>query len=117
MFEAAEVGQTITKQKYAAAIPKLRAALLEAHFALKDTKIPVIVIISGADGAGKGEAVHRLNEWLDPRGVETHAFWKSSDEERERPRYWRFWRALPARGLSAEPLVSPVVSVGSLPKS
>ncbi len=98
MFEAAEVGQTITKQKYDTAIPKLRAALLEAHFALKDTKIPVIVIISGADGAGKGEAVQRLNEWLDPRGVETHAFWKSSDEERERPRYWRFWRALPSRG-------------------
>jgi AMP-polyphosphate phosphotransferase len=30
--------------------------------------------------------------------VDTQAFWQTSDEERERPRWWRFWRALPARG-------------------
>ena len=98
MFEAAELGRKLTKAQYDAELPKLRAALLTAHFALKDTKAPVIVIVSGADGAGKGEVVHRLNEWLDPRGVDTQAFWQTSDEERERPRYWRFWRALPARG-------------------
>jgi len=98
MFEAAELGRQFTKAQYDAALAKLRPALLEAHFALKDTKVPVIVIVSGADGAGKGEVVHRLNEWLDPRGVDTQAFWQSSDEERERPRWWRFWRSLPARG-------------------
>ncbi len=98
MFEAAELGQKLTKAQYDAELAKLRPALLEAHFALKDTKVPVIVIVSGADGAGKGEVVHRLNEWLDPRGVDTQAFWQTSDEERERPRWWRFWRSLPARG-------------------
>ena len=30
--------------------------------------------------------------------MDTHAFSQSSDEERARPRFWRFWRALPARG-------------------
>ena len=98
MFEAAELGRRLTKAEYEAALAKLRPALLEAHFALKDTKVPVIVVVSGADGAGKGEVVHRLNEWLDPRGVDTQAFWQISDEERERPRWWRFWRSLPARG-------------------
>jgi len=98
MFEAAELGQKLTKAQYDAELAKLRPALLEAHFALKDTKVPVIVVVSGADGAGKGEVVHRLNEWLDPRGVDTQAFWQTSDEERERPRWWRFWRSLPARG-------------------
>jgi len=98
MFEAAELGRKMSKEAYEAKEPRLRAELLQAHFALKGQKFPVIVIISGADGAGKGELVHRLNEWLDPRGVETHAFWKPSEEERERPRYWRFWRALPGRG-------------------
>ena len=98
MFELAELGQTVTARKYDAALPKLRSDLLDAHFELRSQKFPVIVIVSGADGAGKGELVHRLNEWLDPRGVETHAFWESSDEERERPAYWRFWRAMPGRG-------------------
>ena len=101
MFAAAELGRTLTPARYEAAAPKLRTRLLQAHFELRTRKFPVIVIVSGADGAGKGELVHRLNEWLDPRGVSTHAFWSPTDEERERPPYWRFWRALPARGRMA----------------
>lgn len=98
MFKNAELGRTLTEARYDAAIPKLRSSLLNAHFQLRNQKFPFIIVISGADGAGKGELVHRLNEWLDPRGVSTFAFWDASDEERERPAYWRFWRALPPRG-------------------
>ncbi len=98
MLATSELGHTVTPQRYAARLPRLRARLLNAHFALRTRKFPVIVIVSGADGAGKGELVQRLNEWLDPRGVSTHAFWEPTDEERERPEYWRFWRALPGRG-------------------
>ena len=98
MFEAAELGNALTPKRYDAELPKLRSDLLNTHFDLRDKKFQVIVIVSGADGAGKGELVHRLNEWLDPRGVQTHAFWESSDEERERPPYWLFWRAMPGRG-------------------
>ena len=39
-----------------------------------------------------------LLEWLDDRGVQTHALNKPSDEERERPPMWRFWRQLPPTG-------------------
>lgn len=100
MFEAAELGRTVAKPDYEAQVPELRAGLLEAQRQLRQAGVPVIVIISGADGAGKGETVNRLHEWLDPRGLETHVFGPlpDSDEERERPEYWRFWRALPARG-------------------
>ncbi len=98
MFEAAELGHTTPHATYAARLPGLRGDLMRAHLELRDRKFPVIVIVSGADGAGKGELVQRLNEWLDPRGVSTHAFWAGSDEERERPPYWRFWRAMPGRG-------------------
>ena len=98
MFEAAELGHTLSPSRFDARLPDLRARLLSAHLALRDRKFPVIVIVSGADGAGKGELVHCLNEWLDPRGVATHAFWEESEEEDERPEFWRFWRAMPARG-------------------
>ncbi len=98
MFEAAETGHCISDAKYDAAEPKLRTELMRTHLALREQSFPVIVIVGGADAAGKGELVHRLNEWLDPRGVETHAFWTPTDEERERPPYWRYWRALPPRG-------------------
>jgi polyphosphate:AMP phosphotransferase len=98
MLASAELGQTLSPQRYDAELPGLRAKLLQAHFDLRAQKFPVVLIVSGADGSGKGELVHRLNEWLDPRGVETHAFWEMTDEERERPPFWRFWRALPGRG-------------------
>ena len=101
MFETVELGRKVDKKTFAEEEPKLHTALLEAQRGLRDARVPVIVIVSGVEGAGKGEVVNLLNKWLDARGVQTHAFWEDSDEERERPRYWRFWRALPPRGTVA----------------
>ena len=98
MFEGAELGQSIPKDVYAAEVPKLREGLLRAQRLLIQNKVPLILVISGADGAGKSETVNRLLEWLDPRGLETNVFGPLSDEERDRPAYWRFWRTLPAKG-------------------
>jgi polyphosphate:AMP phosphotransferase len=58
----------------------------------------VIVIVTGVGGAGKSETVNLLLEWLDARGIETHAMRDATDEERLRPPMWRFWRELPPRG-------------------
>ena len=88
----------LSKKNYLDRLPELRSQLLQTQFALRESKVSVVIIISGVDGAGKGEVVHRLNEWLDPRGVDTQAFWQLSDEEKERPPFWRFWRVLPSRG-------------------
>ena len=98
MFEAAELGRKISKKEFDEAEPVLHTKLLEVQRQLRKTNIPVIVIVSGVEGAGKGAVVNRLNEWLDARGISTIAFWDESDEETERPPYWRFWRRLPPRG-------------------
>ncbi|MCV6639024.1 polyphosphate:AMP phosphotransferase [Candidatus Albibeggiatoa sp. nov. NOAA] len=98
MFEAAEVGRKISKSEYKAQLPELRAQLLQAQFALSKTNTPVIIIISGVDAAGRGDAVNALNEWLDTRGLETISLDSPTDEELERPYMWRYWRKLPERG-------------------
>ena len=99
MFESAEIGHKIDKNSYKVEEPVLREALLDIQYELKEYgKFPVIILINGVDGAGKGETVNLLNEWMDPRLISTQAFGKCSDEERERPRMWRYWRALPANG-------------------
>ena len=99
MFEAAEAGHKIDKSAFNRAVPRLRADLLDAQYRLKENgKFPAIVLISGVRGAGKGETVNLLNEWMDPRHIVTHAFDSPSDEERERPPMWRYWRALPPGG-------------------
>jgi polyphosphate:AMP phosphotransferase len=99
VFEAAEVGHEISKARFARELPALRADLLDAQYALKENgRFPVLVLISGVDGAGKGETVNRLNEWMDPRHIQTVAFPPPSDQELQRPRMWRYWMALPPRG-------------------
>ncbi|MEQ1440076.1 polyphosphate:AMP phosphotransferase [Fontimonas sp. SYSU GA230001] len=99
MFESAELGHKLSKSEYKRIAPGLRADLLDAQYdLLKDSRFPVIVLISGVRGAGKGETVNLLNEWMDPRHIHTHAFDSPTDEERERPYMWRFWRALPPKG-------------------
>ena len=99
MFESAELGHSISGSAYNRELPKLRSALLKAQYELLENEsFPVIIIIGGVDGAGKGETVNILNEWMDPRHIVTHAFGEMTDEERERPRMWRYWRALPPKG-------------------
>jgi AMP-polyphosphate phosphotransferase len=99
MFESAELGHKIDKDVYKKAVPALRADLLDAQYDLKEQgKIPVIVLVSGQDGAGKGETINVLYEWMDPRFISTLAFSTPTDEERERPYMWRYWRALPPKG-------------------
>jgi polyphosphate:AMP phosphotransferase len=99
MFESAELGHKIDKATFDAEEPTLREALLEAQTDLLErAKFPVVILIGGVDGAGKGETVNLLNEWMDPRHIRTHAMGAASDEERERPPIWRFWRNLPPKG-------------------
>ena len=98
MFEVAELGHTVAKAEYKARVPGLRTRLLTLQQRLLEADFPVLVLVSGVDGAGKGATVNLLNAWLDPRHLRTYAFGPQSDEERERPDYWRFWRALPPRG-------------------
>jgi polyphosphate:AMP phosphotransferase len=98
MFEAAELGRTVPKDAFKARIPSLRTELLEVQRQLTEARFPVIVVFAGVDGAGKGETVNLLNEWMDPRWIVTRAYGEPSDEEAERPEYWRYWRDLPRKG-------------------
>ncbi|MEX2482014.1 MAG: polyphosphate:AMP phosphotransferase [Gammaproteobacteria bacterium] len=98
MFEAAELGRKVKKAEFAQREPGIHTTLLEVQRRLRDADFPVIIIVSGVEGAGKGDVVSLLHKWMDARGLETHAFWDATDEERMRPRYWKFWRALPAKG-------------------
>ena len=59
-----------------------------------------VIHISGADEWGKVVLLNFLLGWLDARGVEAFALGKPSDEESERPRFWRYWRLFPPRLLS-----------------
>ena len=99
MFESANLKHKVDKAVYKREEAKLRQALLDAQYDLtQNGRFPVLILIAGVEGAGKSETVNLLNEWMDPRHIVTSGFFEPSDEERERPALWRFWRALPPKG-------------------
>jgi polyphosphate:AMP phosphotransferase len=99
MFESATLDHAIDKASFSAIEEKLREALLNAQFDLADTKSrTILVLVNGMDGAGKGEVLNRLYKWLDVHFLETLAYEEPSQEERQHPVAWRYWRDLPPRG-------------------
>ena len=58
----------------------------------------LIVLFEGPDAAGKGGAIKRLVERLDPRMLRVHSVVKPTQEEYAHHYMWRFWRNLPQYG-------------------
>jgi polyphosphate:AMP phosphotransferase len=98
MFENAELGRAISKEEMAEREPELRMGLIEVQNRVKQADFPVIILINGVDGAGKGDTANLLHEWMDARYLQTYAVADKTEEERQRPDYWRFWMALPPAG-------------------
>lgn len=88
----------LTRQQFKQELPELRATLLELQHQLRDAPFPVVVVFAGVDGAGKSDIVAQLNEWMDPRWLINRAYTQPSQEEQERPEFWRYWRDLPPKG-------------------
>lgn len=99
MFESAEIGHQIGKKEYKQREPVLREDLLRVQYELlAQAKFPVLILVNGVDGAGKGETVNLFNQWMDPRHIRTEAFGAFAENEHGLPEMWRFWQALPAKG-------------------
>jgi polyphosphate:AMP phosphotransferase len=93
-----KAAQRISKRVYQARAARLREQLVELQVALKKAPFKVLLILAGPEGAGRGNLLHTLAEWLDPRGVETFSYHPPTESERSHPHQWRFWRGLPGIG-------------------
>jgi AMP-polyphosphate phosphotransferase len=59
---------------------------------------PLLVLFEGWDASGKGGAIKRLTERLDPRHVRVRQFAAPTYDEKRHHFLWRFWPALPGWG-------------------
>ncbi len=75
--------------------------LLKLQHALKESKRTAIIVIEGPDAAGKGGAIRRLVEKLDPRHIRVYSTVKPTPEEYAHHYLWRFWTKIPAEGQMA----------------
>ncbi|TNG01204.1 MAG: polyphosphate:AMP phosphotransferase [Gammaproteobacteria bacterium] len=76
----------------------LHADILKVQRSCREAGVPLVILVSGVEAAGKSAVVNRLSKWLDMRNVRTISFWHETEDERSRPHDWRFWRELPGKG-------------------
>lgn len=88
----------ITKESYAKDLKKFQLGLLNLQLRIKESKRSVIIVIEGPDAAGKGGAIKRTLERLDPRLVRVYSTQKPTPEEYRHHYLWRFWNKLPPYG-------------------
>jgi AMP-polyphosphate phosphotransferase len=58
----------------------------------------VLVVMEGSDAGGKGGAIKRIVEPLDPRHYRVSAFAKPTFDEKSKHFLWRFWKEVPGLG-------------------
>ena len=90
--------KAIDEDEYKPRLKEAQLRLLNFQRALTETKSSLILVFEGPDAAGKGGAIKRVTERLDPRIVRVHSVVKPTQEENQHHYLWRFWTKLPPYG-------------------
>ncbi len=88
----------ISQEVYRRELKRCQLGLLNLQLRLKESKRSVIIVIEGPDAAGKGGAIKRTLERLDPRLIRVYSTQKPTPEEHKHHYLWRFWNKLPSYG-------------------
>ncbi len=93
-FESAK----LAPEEYKSQLLEYQLRLKELGQKVHKQKRPVIFVFEGVDAAGKGGAIKRVTEKLDPRGYVAHSIAAPSGEDKTHHYLYRFWRRLPEAG-------------------
>ena len=88
----------LTRAEYDEQLIRYQVALSQLAYQVYVQKRPVAVVFEGWDAAGKGGAIKRLTERLDPRGYVVYPIAAPAGEDKTHHYLYRFWRRLPERG-------------------
>ncbi len=93
-----DLGAQLTRSEYKERLRAAQIALLKLQRSIHEQRISVLLLFEGWDAAGKGGAIKRLTDCLDPRSYKVQAYAAPTDEEKQHHYLWRFWRRLPPAG-------------------
>ena len=101
MLEIIDLSQRLDKDQYRKQLNAYQTQLRLLLFHMYQQKRPAIAVFEGWDAAGKGGAIARLTERLDPRGYIVHPIAAPAGDDAAKHYLWRFWRRLPDEGVMA----------------
>lgn len=97
-LNSVDLSLSYSKEEYKEKLDKLQNRIQELHGELYRKRIPVILGFEGWDAGGKGGAIKRLTEKMDPRGYQVNPTAAPNDIERAHHYLWRFWNNVPKKG-------------------
>ncbi|RMF48902.1 MAG: hypothetical protein D6755_03090 [Anaerolineae bacterium] len=98
MLAQVDLSLSLDKDTYKKALLRYQLALHELGYQAYVQQRPVVIVFEGWDAAGKGGAIKRLTERLDPRGYVVYPIGAPKGEDANHHYLWRFWRRLPEAG-------------------
>ena len=93
-----DLSLSYTREEYREKLKTLQDRLSFLHSELYRRQIPVILAFEGWDAGGKGGAIKRLTQALDPRGYQVNPTAAPNDIEKAHHYLWRFWQNMPKTG-------------------
>ncbi|GBF49299.1 hypothetical protein LPTSP4_08090 [Leptospira ryugenii] len=89
---------SLEKEEYKTLLKQYKDRIRRATLYAKEKERPLIFVFEGWDAAGKGGAIRRLTQEIDPRLYEVHNISAPDVQEKNRHYLWRFWKRLPNKG-------------------
>ena len=91
-------GERPPNRHYERELERLQIELLKMQRHVQDSGERIVVLFEGRDAAGKGGAIKRFTEHLNPRGARTVALAKPTEAERTQWYFQRYVAHLPSAG-------------------
>jgi polyphosphate kinase 2 len=88
----------IPKKAYEAELRRLQTELVTMQQWVKESGTRIVAIFEGRDAAGKGSAIKRMTEYLNPRNARIVALPAPTERERSQWYFQRYIEHLPAAG-------------------
>jgi len=98
MLQTIDLSPALEHEEYKTSLIKYQVALHELAYQVYVQERPVIIVFEGWDAAGKGGAIRRITEKIDPRGFVVYPIAAPKGDSAVRHYLWRFWRRLPETG-------------------
>ena len=104
LFDKIDLSGRLTDEEYTTRMYAAQRRLVElrlhigGHLDTPEIGPGVLVVFEGSDAGGKGGAIKRIVEPLDPRHYRVSAFAKPSFDEKRKHFLWRFWKEVPGLG-------------------
>lgn len=100
-LDSLDQSKSLSQEEYKHKLKQQQLDLLRKQLVLHERKQSVIVVLEGPDAAGKGGAIKRIVEKLDPRLIRVYSIVKPTPQEYQHHYMWRFWSKLPPYGQTA----------------